>query len=98
MSPIRAGKLVASWCTIVRFPESSDPDEARHIERRGSIPSRQVRGKKKDKSIQLLSLPRREVSRVLLSLPRGEVSRVRESLVKMMLLLNAILFGTAKTC
>ncbi|GJT54507.1 hypothetical protein Tco_0989561 [Tanacetum coccineum] len=62
-----------SWqlpIAIVHFPGSSDPGEARHIERRGSIPSRQVRGKKKDKSVQLLSLP------------RGEVSRVREALVK----------------
>ncbi|GJX63179.1 hypothetical protein Tco_0296079 [Tanacetum coccineum] len=55
---------------IVRFLGSSDPGEARYIEQRGSILSRQVRGKKKDKSIQLLSLP------------RGEVSRVREALVK----------------
>ncbi|GKB60394.1 hypothetical protein Tco_0916580 [Tanacetum coccineum] len=33
-----------SWqlpVAIVRFPGSSDPGEARHIERRGSIPSRQ---------------------------------------------------------
>nr|GEW11043.1 hypothetical protein [Tanacetum cinerariifolium] len=64
MSPIREGKLEASWCIIVRFPRSSDPGEARHIKWRSFIPSRQVRGKKKHKSLQLLSLPRGKVSRV----------------------------------
>ncbi|GJW92397.1 hypothetical protein Tco_0169950 [Tanacetum coccineum] len=62
-----------SWqlpVAIVRFPGSSNPNEARHIKQRGSIPPRKVRGKKKAKSIQLLSLP------------RGEVRRVREALVK----------------
>ncbi|GJV08893.1 putative reverse transcriptase domain-containing protein [Tanacetum coccineum] len=28
-----AGQLAAAWCTIVRFPRSSDPGEARHTDR-----------------------------------------------------------------